>query len=202
VSQGTRILAVAVVAVLAGGGAALVLADGKSESRVPTTGPFTQTTDPSGEDFWDQIEHEVPINRIADAAEDAFGPRFGGIAIDRGVEPNVLRVYVADATLRDEVVLARIGDDHPQVVLQPADFTWGQLLVAKEAVADVAIDQDLGEEVRSFGIEPDLVDQRVSVTSTQQLSRELEASMRRAAGDVPVAFAFGPEYRYELLAAP
>ena len=197
-SHRARILAVAALAVIAGGSAALVLAEGASESPVPTTGPFTQTTDPSREDYWDQIEHEVPINRIAQAAESEFGPRFGDIAIDRAVEPNVLRVYVVDATADDAAALARIADNHPQVALQPADFTWERLLAAKEAVADVAAKAD----DRWSAIIPDHVEQRVSVESTKQLEPELEARMRRAAGDVPVAFAFGPEYRYELLGAP
>ena len=83
-------------------------------------------------------------------------------------------------------------------MLQAADFTWEQLFEAKEAVADVVIERD----EQWSAVVPDLVEQRVSVESTKRLEPDLEARMRRAAGDVPVAFAFGPEYRYELLAAP
>jgi hypothetical protein len=197
-STRARAVAIACLAALAGGGAALALAGG-SQGTVPTTGPFTQTTDPSREDYWDQIEHEVPINRVAEAAEAEFGPRFGDIAIDREVEPDVLRVYVVDATTRDEAVLARIADGHPQVAVEPADFTWDELLAAKEAVTDVAVDGVRRRWTGSFGVEPDLVDQRVSVTSEHPLERDLEMRIRRAAGEVPVHFAFGPEYRYELL---
>lgn len=156
-SHRAKILGLAVVASLAGVGVALALATGDSPTAVPTTGPFTQTTDPSREDYYDQIEHEVPIRRIADTAKEVFGPRFGDIAIDRDVEPNVLRVYVVDATPADEAELARIADGNPQVALQPANFTWNELLTAKEAVSELV----RGEDLAWSSIAPDLIAQGV-----------------------------------------
>ena len=194
-SQRAKILVLAVVVGLTGLGGAFALATGDSPDAVPTTGPFTQTTDPSREDYYDQFDHAVPYLKISHAAEEAFGPRFGDVAIDRDVEPNVLRVYVVDPTADDEAELTRIADGNPQVALQPADFTWRELLAAKDAVVDVAMREDL----TSYSVAPDLIAQGVEVASTKQLDPDVEARIRSAAGSVPVRFKFGPEHKLRLL---
>jgi len=189
--QRMRILLAGCLVSLAGVGGALALASDESQPSVPSTGPFTQTTDPSREDYYDQITHEVPINRISEASKAAFGSRYADMAIVRASEPDVLRIYVVDATDEDEAELERIAAGHPQVALESADYTWSQILAAKEAVADLLA---RSEASWSF-VEPDFSAQAVKVGGETEIEASVKERIRAVAMPVPAVFRSGPEYQ-------
>ncbi len=180
------VLVLAAIGAIAGGGVGAAAAAGTGSSG-PTQAsgtPFTQTTDPSQEDYYDQFDNAVNVEGIANQAQAAFGQRFAGYLIDRQVTPNMLRIYVLNATSKDQDTLATIASGNPQVAVQPAQVSWNQLLAAKDAVGQVASQLDIWPA----DIGPDLAGQDVRVFTESPLDQSSQDAMTRAAGGIKVQF--------------
>lgn len=148
-----------------------------------SNGPFVQSQDAAREDYYDQFDHAVPVERIINQAKDAFAERYADAFIDRDAQPNLLRIYVLDANNEDQALLERIAGGNPQVVLASSSVTWDELLRAKSAVADVAE----GKSGLDVTIIPDITAQGL-VVEGERVPEEVKEEIADAAPGVPVNF--------------
>lgn len=140
------------------------------------------------ENVVDEFDSNVQLDAVSRVAHSIFGARDGQRWIDRADCPAVLRVLATDVTPADrsefaEAVEALPRTDPELVILEEVDYSWDELLAAKEAVARV-----IPDHVRTWAVAPNNVDQWIEVDLPRPDAEVMEAA--RAATDVPLHFSF------------